>query len=104
MKDIKKLEIFYHRFEHTVCDFNGGFYPFTGRRFKPYREGMHIDDGLYITVRCGFSGIYTMLNDMKDGKWVTGVLDGSTTIAFATLTKIEKEEYNNIVSELKGCL
>ena len=63
---------------------------------------MHVNDGLYITVRCGLSGIYTMLNDIKDGKWVTGVLDGSTTIAFATLTKTEKEEYNNIVSELKG--
>lgn len=102
MKDIRKLEIFCKRFEQTVCDFNGGFYPFTGRRFKPYRDGLLVKDGLYITVRCGLPGIYTMLNEMKDGKWATKVLDNSTTIAFATLTKTEKEEYNNIVSELKG--
>lgn len=102
MKDIKKLENFCHRFKHTIRYFNGDFYPFDDRSFEPYCEGKHVDDGLYITVRWGLDGIYTMLNEMKDGKWETGVLDHSTTIAYAHLTKTEKEEYNGIVSELKN--
>lgn len=104
MKDYKELKIFCHRFEKTLCNFESDYYLFGGRRFKPYHDGMRVANGMYITIRCGLTGIYTMLNDMKDGKWATGVLDGSTTIAFASLTKKEKEEYDNIVSELKGCL
>ena len=102
MKDYKELKIFMHGFETTLCNFSNDPYLFGGRRFKPYHDGMRVANGMYITIRCGLTGIYTMLNDMKDGKWLTGVLDGSTTIAFASLTKKEKEEYDNIISKLKN--
>lgn len=102
MKDYKELKMFLHGFEKTLCDFRSDYYLFGDRRFKPYHDGMRVSNGMYITIRCGYTGIYTMLNEMKDGKWVDGVLDGSTTIAFASLTKKEKEEYDNIISKLKN--
>lgn len=102
MKDHKELILFKHRFEKTFFNFHGDYYLFGGRDFKPYRENVKVENGLYITIRCGLTGIYTMLNEMKDGKWIKGVLDDSTIIAFGPLTKKEKEEYNNIINNLKN--
>ncbi len=41
------------------------------------------EDGIYLTIRCGLTGIYTKVNEWKDGKWQMGILDGSTTIAYS---------------------
>lgn len=40
------------------------------------------EEGCYVTIRCGLSGIYQMLNEWKKGEWAIGVTDGSTTIAY----------------------
>ena len=98
---LRHLEIFCKGFEQTLCNFSGDIYLFGGRRFKPYRGSLRVKDGVYITMRCGLGGIYTMLDTMKDGKWQTGVLDNSTVIAFASLTKKETEEYEGIINGTK---
>ena len=41
------------------------------------------EDGMYITIRCGFSGIYQTLDQYKDGEWQLRVLDGSKVIAYS---------------------
>lgn len=40
------------------------------------------EEGYYITIRCGLSGIYQMLNEWKDNKWQINLTDGSYTIAY----------------------
>ena len=57
-------------------------------------EKNRIPDGIYLTIRAGFDGhIYTMENEMKDGKWQVQVLDGSYTIFYKDLTfEMLKEE------------
>ena len=67
-------------YDKRILDFNNDFTPAvnsTGTARNPKEEG------LYITIRCGFAGIYQCLNRWKDGKWQNQVLDGSTTIAFS---------------------
>lgn len=44
------------------------------------------EEGTYVTIRCGLSGIYQTLNDWKDGKWMAQALDGSITIAYSRKT------------------
>jgi len=70
--------------------------------FKPYRENRHIDDGLYVTIRCGLGGIYTMLNEIKCGVWQGRVLDDSRTIAYRPLTQGERETYENHLAAMKA--
>ena len=41
------------------------------------------EDGMYITIRCGFSGIYQTLDQYEDGEWQLRVLDGSKVIAYS---------------------
>jgi len=41
------------------------------------------EDGMYLTIRCGLTGIYTSVNEWKDGNWQMNILDGSTTIAYS---------------------
>ena len=62
--------------------------------FKPFRENRtELEDGtMYVTIRCGFSGIYSCLNEWKEGRWGAECLDGSTTIAYRELS--EEEKYN----------
>lgn len=50
--------------------------------FKPAHY-LPKEDGFYLTIRCGLSGIYTRVNQWKDGKWQMEILDGSTTIAYS---------------------
>ena len=40
-------------------------------------------DGIYITLRCGLSGIYQIINEWRDGKWQMEACDASFTIAFS---------------------
>lgn len=102
MEKYKKLEVFMNGFEKQLCKFYGDTRLFGNRRFVPYRETVKVENGTYITIRCGFVGIYTMLNEMKDGNWMIEVADASFTIAFAKLAKEEQEEYNNIINNLKN--
>lgn len=68
---------------------------FQNTNFKPFRKGLTIDNGFYLTIRCGYSGIYTMVNEWKNGDWQTKLLDGSQTIAYdknkLTLKSIQNE-------------
>ena len=41
------------------------------------------EEGYYVTLRCGLSGIYQVLNQWKDGKWQMQILDASDTIAYS---------------------
>ena len=51
------------------------------------------ENGYYMTIRCGLSGIYTALNEWKDGKLMAEALDDSTTIAYSK-EPIQKEQVN----------
>lgn len=61
-------------FEKSIMTFDDDFRPM---RHEPCEEGV------YVTIRCGLSGIYQVLNRWEDGKWQMEVLDGSTTIAYS---------------------
>ena len=38
------------------------------------------ENGIYLTIRVGLSGIYQTLNEWKDGNWMGRTLDNSITI------------------------
>lgn len=63
-------------FEHQIYDFDGE-YKLTSNGCVPEK------DGYYLTIRCGLGGIYSMINEFKNGKWQASVADASTTIAFS---------------------
>jgi hypothetical protein len=50
--------------------------------FKPAKYPPQ-EDGYYVTIRCGLSGIYQVLNQWKDGKWQMQILDASDTIDYS---------------------
>ena len=67
-----------NEYRKTIFEFNH-----DDKNFKCFREKIHPkEDGLYLTIRCGLGGIYTVLNEWQDGQWKLKILDGSTTIAF----------------------
>lgn len=39
------------------------------------------EDGTYLTIRAGLTGIYKMINIWENNKWQIEVLDASVTIA-----------------------
>ena len=39
------------------------------------------EDGIYMTIRVGLTGIYKMINVWENGEWQICVLDASETIA-----------------------
>ena len=39
------------------------------------------EDGTYMTIRVGLTGIYKMINVWENNKWQIEVLDASTTVA-----------------------
>jgi len=98
-KELRKYGAWMKTFEHTIVDFHetwfskvdGDFY----KNFKPFREGKtELEDGtMYLTIRCGLSGIYTCLNEWNEGRWRVKFLDNSTTIAYRELK--EEEKYND---------
>lgn len=76
---LKRVEMINNRikiFEHKIYDFDGGF-KLTTNGSVPEK------DGFYLTIRCGLGGIYSMVNEFKNGKWQASVADASTTIAFS---------------------
>lgn len=50
--------------------------------FKPAKYPPK-EEGYYVTIRCGLSGIYQVLNQWKDGAWQMQILDASDTIAYS---------------------
>lgn len=45
---------------------------------KPPKE-----DGFYMTIRCGYGGIYTDFNEWRNENWMKQSLDGSRVIAYS---------------------
>lgn len=56
------------------------------------------EDGWYMTIRCGLSGIYTCLNEWKDNKWQVEAADASDTIAYSK-ERISKETVDKWVKK-----
>ena len=91
--ELKKYRDWMDTFHKDIVHFHGGpdvaltedNYLFIG--LKPFRENYtELEDGkMYLTIRCGLSGIYSCLNEWKEGRWGTEYLDGSTTIAYRKL-------------------
>ena len=75
--------------EKEILKFHDDYKP---ANYQPEKEGY------YMTIRCGLSGIYTCLNEWKDGKWQVEVLDASKTIAYSR-EQIPKEEANEWARE-----
>lgn len=44
------------------------------------------EDGYYVTIRCGLTGIYQTLDRYENGDWQLRVLDGSKVIAYSKNT------------------
>lgn len=68
-------------YKKRIFDFNpeNGFKRFKALKMEPK------EDGTYLTIRCGLSGIYTYVNEWNKSKggWQIEILDGSETIAFS---------------------
>ena len=52
------------------------------------------EDGTYLTIRVGLTGIYKMINVGENGEWQIGILDASETIARSE-KPLTAEEINN---------
>lgn len=52
------------------------------------------EDGTYLTIRAGLTGIYKMINVWENDKWQIEVLDASKTIARSEKS-LTSEEINN---------
>ncbi|MBQ3946095.1 MAG: hypothetical protein II670_10890 [Alphaproteobacteria bacterium] len=97
-KELRKYGAWMKAFEHTIVDFHETWFSMFDvdfyKNFKPFREGKtELEEGtIYLTIRCGFGGIYTCLNQWMGGRWGAECLDGSTTIAYRELR--EEEKYN----------
>lgn len=92
----KTLEVI-HKYEKPIMTFDryddsADFHPFL------YSEPK--EEGIYLTIRCGLTGIYTSLNEWKNGEWQMKCLDGSTTIAYRKDQSII-DELNSIVDKPK---
>ena len=63
--------------------------------FNFYQEGMvkrnPTEDGTYLTIRVGLTGIYKMINVWENNKWQIEVLDASETIARSEKPLTEQE-------------
>lgn len=75
--DFAKMYEKINSYRKDILKFNHDFKP---AKYPPTKEGY------YVTLRCGLSGIYQVLNQWKDGKWQMQVLDGSDTIAYSRET------------------
>lgn len=69
-------------YKRTILDFKRD----DGYDFIPANQCNPREEGMYVTLRCGYTGIYQMLNEWKNGQWAIGITDGSTTIAYSRKT------------------
>lgn len=75
---LEKLKKAIDSYKKEIFHFNRG-------DFLPYKPGTpKLDKGIYLTIRCGLSGIYMMANQWNEelGDWDIRVLDDSKTIAY----------------------
>jgi len=75
--------------EKKIYDFDGLYY--LSEKRTPGKEGF------YLTIRCGLGGIYTHVNEWKNGKWQSEVADASKVIAFSK----ELFDMDKLVGDLK---
>ena len=64
-------------YDKQILEFDSGENNFKPAHYPPK------EDGVYVTLRCGLSGINQTLDQYKDGQWQLRVLDGSTVIAYS---------------------
>ena len=62
-------------YEYNIFDFDRKIPEKNFTKLNPTEEGH------YLTIRLGYSGIYTNVNYWKDGHWMGMSLDGSNVIA-----------------------
>lgn len=103
LKELRNYSAWMDTFHKNIVHFHGGpdvaltedNYLFIG--FKPFHENRtELEDGtMYITIRCGLSGIYSCLNEWKEGRWGVECLDGSYTIAYRKLKDYEEFDKEN---------
>ena len=77
---LKEYSAAMREYSKTIIEFNRHGDDDTD--FCPFHYCKPKEDGVYLTIRCGLSGIYTVLNEWKNGEWQMESLDGSTTIAY----------------------
>lgn len=88
-EEFKKYYKWFKTFDRKILNYyDDSFY--SG--MKPVRDTMVLEDGIYLTIRSGLGGIYTALDEWKDGQFQLRVLDASKVIAFRPLTDEEKEQ------------
>ena len=71
-KKIKSLQKDFIKFNNDSEEHN----------FEPAHHNNPTEEGFYVTIQCGSSGIYQMVNEWRYGEWQFGFLDDSITIAF----------------------
>ena len=64
-------------YKKDIMNFNDSEFDFVPANYNPKKEGY------YVTIRCGLSGIYQMLNEWKNNQWMINLTDGSYTIAYS---------------------
>jgi len=75
-KDFKPLVDEINSYKKKIFNFNEDEHDFIPAQHDPKEEGY------YITIRCGLSGIYQMLNEWKNNQWAINLTDDSYTIAY----------------------
>ena len=78
--ELEKLKKELESYQKNIFDFN--IFDFTVD-FIPAHRTNPKESGYYITIRCGFSGIYQVVNYWRNGNWLCSRADGSQTIAFS---------------------
>ena len=76
-------------YEKPIFEFRNEWEKFTGQgQTKPQ------ENGIYLTLRCGYSGIYSSVNQWANGHWDIQISDGSDVIAFkkTRLRELENEK------------
>jgi hypothetical protein len=79
---LKKISEKLHAYDKTIMEFDRND---KEHNFVPGHRNPN-EDGLYLTIRCGLSGIYTVINEWKNGMWQMEVTDDSRTIAYSRYT------------------
>ena len=64
-------------YQKRIFDFDREENDFKPAHYPPKEEG------LYVTLRCGFTGITQELDRYENGEWQLRVLDGSKVIAYS---------------------
>ena len=78
-------------YESRIMDFDRNT---MSEDYVPYTDSIGPkEEGLYLTMRCGLTGIYTKVDEWKNGHWQLRILDGSRTIAYNRNRLVELETF-----------